>query len=223
MELLILIGRTAFFNIFLLLLFRFMPKRDIGQLRVMDKIVFIMMSEVATIAIEKDEVSILKGMIPILTLGILQYGIALIALKSRWFRKLLDGEAIIVIENGKIKDTAMRKMRYTIDDLLLQLREKEVMDVSEVQFAVLETNGKLSVIKKDTANTKNTKQNLLYPLIMDGEIITPILKKIGKNEKWLYDAIKKSGYESVHQIFYCSYVDGKLFIDPYDTISYDQK
>lgn len=212
MDFSVLIGRTIFFYFFVVVVFRLMGKREIGELSVMDFIVFFMISEVATIAIEKKEISIIQGVIPIITLGILQYGLAYVSLKSRKVRKLLDGEASIIIENGKIKDHVMKRMRYTIDDLLLQLREKGIMDVSEVQFAVLEANGKLSVMKKD--ETKQ-KQISLYPLIMDGEVILPMLKKIDKDEKWLNDSLALYGYQSVQEIFYCSYVNGKLFIDPY--------
>ena len=213
MDLSILIGRTIFFYFFVLLIFRLMGKREIGELSVMDLIVFFMMSEVATIAIEKRDLSLIQGVIPIITLGILQYTIAYLSLKNRKVRKLLDGEASIIIENGKIKDHVMRRMRYTIDDLLLQLREKNIMDASEVQFAVLEANGKLSVMKKDENKQKKV---FIYPLIMDGEVVPSILKKIDKDEKWLNKALAEQGYNSVQEVFYCSYVNGRLFIDPYE-------
>lgn len=164
-------------------------------------------------AIEKENISILQGVLPIITLGVLQYGIAYLSLKSRKVRRLLEGQPSIIIEDGKIKDKVMRRMRYTLDDLLLQLHDKGVMDISEVKFAVLETNGKLSVIQKDDMKSKGP---LLYPLIMDGEVICSVLDKIGKDEKWLMDQIHKNGYARVKQIFYCSYENGKIFIQPYE-------
>lgn len=208
-----MIGRTIFFYFIVVLVFRFMGKREIGELSIVDLIVFFMMSEVATIAIEKAEMSLLQGAVPILTLAILQYVIAYLSLKSRKVRKLFDGEPSIIIENGKIKDRMMRKMRYTLDDLLLQLHDKDIVDISEVKFAVLETNGKLSVIKKEDWSHE---QPLLYPLIMDGEIIGSALDKIGKDEQWLLKQLKQKGYEHSKQIFYCSYVNQRLYIHPYE-------
>lgn len=193
-----------------------MGKREIGELSVVDLVVFFMMSEVATLAIEKEDMSIIQGILPILTLGLLQYGIAYVSLKSRKLRKLLDGAPSIIIEDGKIKDKVMRKMRYTIDDLLLQLHDKDIVNISEVKFAVLEANGKLSVIKKD--NLKEEKP-LLYPLIMDGEIIQSMLDKMNKDEKWLQKEIQKKGYASFKQIFYCSYENGRLFLQPYEEVT----
>lgn len=187
-----------------------MGKREIGELSILDLVVFIMLGDIAVISIEKFDRPLLQILIPMAILLFIQLALSILSLKSLKFRKLLDGSPSIIINNGKIDETVMRKQRYNFNDLITQLREKGVLDLHEVQFAILETTGKLSVIKKEESNRDNETP---YPLVLDGEIQSESLMKINKNVDWLMEELKKKGYEHVEEISICSYVNGNFYID----------
>ncbi len=126
-----------------------MGKREIGELSILDLVVFIMLGDIAVVAIENTRILFCIFLLPMFVLLFLQVVLSFISLKSSNFDKLLDGQPSIIINNGKIDEKVMRKQRYNFDDLLTQLREQGIIDVNEVQFAILETSGKLSVIKKE--------------------------------------------------------------------------
>ena len=132
-----------------------MGKREIGELSILDLVVFIMLGDIAVIAIEKYNNPFFHIILPMIILLFLQVILSFVSLKSSKFRKILDGTPSIIINNGKIDEKVMRKQRYNFDDLLTQLREQGIIDVNEVHFAILETSGKLSVIKNE-ANKKIT-------------------------------------------------------------------
>jgi uncharacterized membrane protein YcaP (DUF421 family) len=190
-----------------------MGKREIGELNILDLIVYMMIAELVVVSIEQFNSKIIYSIIPVLVLTIIQILSALLSLKSKKFRDMVEGSPSIIIENGKINEKEMRKIRYNLDDLLLQLREKDVMDICDVKFAILEQSGSLSVVKNE--ETKNQK-SLSIPLIMDGEIVDIGLKKINKNQEWLENKLKEKGYQKIDEVFYCSVTDGCFYIDGYE-------
>ncbi|MWC28781.1 DUF421 domain-containing protein [Paenibacillus sp. MMS18-CY102] len=128
---------------------RFMGKREIGKMSVLDLVISFMIAEIAVIVIEDTSRSMWHGIVPMALLMIIQIIISFIAMKNRKIRLLFDGKPSIIVENGKINRGVMTKGRYNLDDLMLQLRENGVSTVGDVEFAILETSGKLSVIKRD--------------------------------------------------------------------------
>lgn len=128
---------------------RLMGKREIGQLSVLDLVISVMIAEIAVIIIEDTDKNWLSGITPIVILLIIQIVTAIISMKSRKIRLLFDGKPTIVMANGKIYRDELKKQRYNLDDLLLQLRENGIASLGDVDFAILETSGKLSVIKKE--------------------------------------------------------------------------
>ncbi|MGM0885041.1 MAG: YetF domain-containing protein [Bacillota bacterium] len=128
---------------------RFMGKREIGKLSVFDLVISIMIAEIAVIVLEDMERSMWEGILPMTVLLLIQLGSAYMAMKSRKLRLLFDGKPNVIIDNGKLNSDVMRKQRYNLDDLMLQLRENKIITVSDVEFAILETTGKLSVIPKE--------------------------------------------------------------------------
>lgn len=140
--------RTVVMYVIILLIFRVMGKREIGELSVLDLIVFMMIAELAVIAIEDPQMKLMDAISPMIILMIIQIVLALISLKSRKFREVVDGRPTILIKNGKIDEKAMRKQRYNFDDLLQQLREKDIFNVADINYAILEPSGELSVMKK---------------------------------------------------------------------------
>ncbi|MBL4951269.1 DUF421 domain-containing protein [Neobacillus sp. OS1-32] len=215
-----IIFRTLILYIILLLIFRLMGKREIGELSVLDLVVFIMIGEMAVIAIENTKDPLFHTLIPMVLLMLIQITLALISLKSKKFRDIVDGKPTIIINRGKLDEQAMRKHRYNFDDLMMQLREKDVRSINDVEFAILETSGKLSVIEKmeDPKKPKNPQKNgdITIPLIMDGMIMEEGLSKIKKTNLWLRQEIKKMGYRDIKKISFCSYENGKFFIDLMD-------
>lgn len=189
-----------------------MGKREIGELSILDVVVFIMIAEMAALAIEKKDTPIMETIIPIGLLTVVQVSTALMSLKSQRFRRFMDGKPSVIINQGKIDEKEMRKQRYNFDDLLLQLRQKDVKNIADVEFAILETSGKLSVLKKDKKN-KNNNGEYTLPLIMDGIVQHDNLTKKNKDERWLRAQLHKRGYRDLEEISFCSFQQGKFYID----------
>jgi len=145
-----LVLRTVVIYLVVFLVMRMMGKREIGKLTVLDLVISIMIAEIAVIVIEDIDRSLLDGILPMVVLMIIQVGTALLSMYSRKMRLLLDGKPSVIITKGKINKEEMRKQRYNLDDLMLQLRENKLTSVADVEFAILETSGKLSIIPKET-------------------------------------------------------------------------
>ncbi|MBM7578804.1 DUF421 domain-containing protein [Jeotgalibacillus terrae] len=208
LEMYSLIGfRAVTLYLLILVIFRVMGKREIGELSLLDLIVFMMIAEMAAFAIEDTELSLMQAIFPMILLMLLQILLSWFSLKSKKFRDLMDGRPSILIHNGEIVINEMRKNRYNMDDLMQQLREKEVFDIQEVSFAILEPSGTLSVLRKE-----RSAGQLSLPLVMDGRIQSRHLALIGKDENWLRSEMKKQGYEQLKTIFFCTYEDGEWYI-----------
>lgn len=208
MEMFQVIIRTMFFYFFVILCFRLMGKREIGQLGVIDLIVSILIAELIAISIENIEDSIFLTVIPIVLLVSLEIGIAFISIKSRKIRIFFDGKPSLIICNGKINYHEMVKQRYSLDNLLLSLRQNSIKTIDEVEYAFLEPNGKLSIFKYNFLKTKSAYP---MPLILDGSIQEKALKHIGKNISWLENSLNNKNL-CFEDIFYCFYKNKKLFI-----------
>ena len=212
-----IILRTLFLYVLILAIFRMMGKREIGELSILDLVVFIMIGEMAVVAIERPNYPVTHAVLPMVLLMIIQIIMAVVSLKSKKFRDLVDGKPSIIINRGKIDEEAMRKQRYNFDDLLTQLREKDIRSIADVEFAILESSGSLSVIEKLKNQNEEPKQgDITIPLILDGTIEEENLKKINKTNLWLRQELKKQGYRDVKKISFCSYENGKFFVDLLD-------
>ncbi len=208
MELLQVLFRTAFFYFFVLLCYRLMGKREIGQLGVIDLMVSILIAELIAISIENIKDSMLLTIMPIALLVILEITLAYISIKSRKVRTFFDGKPSLIIVNGKINYNEMVKQRYSMDNLLLSLRQKEIKSIEDVEYAFLEPNGKLSIFKY---NFLRFPSSYPMPLILDGSLQKKALKVLNKNEMWLKNALNKKGL-TIEDIFYCFYKKNKLYI-----------
>lgn len=184
-----------------------MGKREVGELGIIDLIVSILIAELAAISIEKFDTSIFLMLLPITLLVILQIVLAKVSLKSDKLRNLLDGEASMIIDNGKVNFKEMIKQRYNLEDLLTQLRAREVKSIEEVEYAILETSGKLSVFTKDARNSGPYP----LPMILDGKIQKATLKSLKKSEKWLKQLLDTKKVK-LDDVFYAFYKDKQLFI-----------
>ena len=183
------------------------------KLSILDLVVFIMIAEIAVVAIEDYQDPLLPTLFPMFILLSIQVLLAFLSLKSKKMRDFIEGEPTFIIKNGEIDETAMKSQRYNYDDLLIQLREKNIRNIADVEFAILETSGKLSVFEKE--KNKN-KLSITIPLIMDGIIQESNLTKIGKTNLWLRQQLKEKGYTNIKNISFCSYQDGEFYIDLMD-------
>lgn len=209
----VIILRTIVLYGVILVIFRLMGKREIGELSVLDLVVFIMIGEMAVIAIEQHKDPIMHTIVPMTVLLLIQVGMAYASLKSRKFRSLIDGKSSVIIEKGKINEKEMRKHRYNFDDLLMQLRQKDINNIADVEFAILETSGELSVFKK---GNKKKAGSVTVPLVVDGEIQHDGLKESNKSEQWLRRELKSRGHKEIENISFCSFQDGSFYIDYID-------
>jgi len=183
-----------------------MGKREVGQLGIIDLIVSILIAELVVISIENYDESILNSIIPIMTLTVLQVSLALITLYAPKIRNFLDGKPSIIIKNGNLNYKEMIKQKYNLDDLLVQLREKGYKSLEEIDYAILENNGSLSVFPK------NKDTNILpLPLILDSEIQKDTLAYLKKDKEWVLKIIKNKNIK-LEEIFYAFYKNKNIFI-----------
>ncbi len=208
MEMVHIISRTIFFYFFIMVAYRLMGKREIGQLGIIDLIVSILIAELVAISIENLEDSIFMTIIPIIVLVLLEIIFAYINMKSRRIKSILDGKPSLIIYSGKINYKEMVKQRYCLEDLLIALRQKSVKSIDDVEYAFLEPNGKLSIFKYNLFKLKTTYP---MPLIIDGNIHKEALKKILKNEIWLKNELIKNEIQ-LKDVFYAFYKNKKLYI-----------
>ena len=208
MELLMIIIRTFFFYFFIFIVYRIMGKREVGQLGIIDLIVSILIAELAVISIENYDNNIFKSIIPIIILLIIQLSLAYITLKIPKLRLILDGNPSIIIKEGKINYHEMTKQKYNLDDLIYGIREKGYKSIEEIEYAILEKNGTLSVFP---ISKESKKKILPLPLILDSKIQKDTLKEINKDEKWVIDNLKSKNI-TLDEIFYAFYKNNNIFI-----------
>ncbi|WP_186668599.1 DUF421 domain-containing protein [Sporosarcina sp. BP05] len=202
-DLLIISFRTVFLYILILIILRIMGKREVGELGIIDVVVFVIMAEVAAFALDSPDKKLMHSIVPMLVLLVIQLVSSYFSLKSKKFRDIVDGEPSLIIRNGVILEQEMRKQRYNLDDLFQQLREQQIGSVHEVSFAYLEPSGNLSVFKHDDVQP-------VLALISDGFIQSSHVELIGKTDEWLVKGLQQLGVNDVKQIFYCSYENNEL-------------
>lgn len=213
MKYFLVLERTLLFYVIITLVYRFMGKREVGELSILDLIVSILIAELAAIAIDKYNESIFLAIIPMIALVMIQILVAKVSLKNSEVRSLLEGEPSVIINRGKVDFEVMLKQRYNLDDLLTQLRNQGIRSIEEVDYAILETSGKLSVFEKEN------KKGGAYPLpvILDGKIQEDVLFQIKKTKAWLENALEEEQVK-LENVFYAFYRNQKLFLIKDETV-----
>jgi uncharacterized membrane protein YcaP (DUF421 family) len=199
-------------------------KKQLAQLTFFEYVVGITIGDIAAFVSTDVESNLVHGYTSLAIWGLVPLGIEFLSLKSKWVRDLFEGKGRVLVKNGKIMEDNLKKEHYSTDELLEQLRLKNAFKVADVEFAVLETNGDLSVLlKKDAMPATVSDLGLVVPsereaqtVIMDGKIIDEGLATAGFNEKWLHTELEKIGV-SLDNI-YVAQVDtfGQLYVDLYD-------
>lgn len=208
MDLVMITIKTVFFYFFIILAYRLMGKREIGQLGIIDLIVSILIAELVAISIENFNETMLFTIIPITVLVILEISLAFVSIKSKKVRNFLGGKPSLIIDNGIINYKEMVRQRYSIDDLLLQLRQNSIKNIEEIEYAILESNGKLSIFPY---NKLHLKSNYPMPLVIDGVIQEATLININKSRTWLIRYLKNINLE-LKETFYAFVKKNKIYI-----------
>lgn len=225
---LVVFVRALVLYIVVIISMRIMGKRQIGQLQPFELAIAIMISELAAVPMQNTGIPLINGIIPILTLLIAQLVVSFLALKSVRARGVICGKPSILIENGRIIEEELRKEMYTLNDLLEQLRIKNIADITDIEFAILETNGQLSIIPKSQkrpvtpADLKipTEYEGLSLDIILDGKLIEKNLKKANLDTDWLYAELAKSGVTRIKDVlFACLDSKGNLFSQKKSKIS----
>lgn len=191
--------RTVLLYSLLILVIRLMGKRQIGQMEPSEFVVTMLVANLASIPMQDGGIPLFSGTIPIITVLGMELVLSVLSLRSIRLRKFLCGKPVILIENGKILQQNLRKTRVTLDELTGHLREKDVLDLQAVQFAILETNGNLSVFpypKERPASARDAgiqarKQFLPLTIVSDGKLLEENLQKAGKDQAWVDKVLRQ--------------------------------
>ena len=191
--------RVSIIYILVLAVMRIMGKREIGQMQPFELVIAIMIADLASVPMSDTGIPITSGIIPILALLLFQLIISIMNLKSIFLRKVICGKPRILIYRGKIDEVALKKEKITINELQERLRQKNIFTIGDVEYAILETSGEISVIQKpekrntipEDFNITPDYEGIPYDLVIDGKIMQDNLKQIGRDEKWLQKQVEK--------------------------------
>lgn len=219
--------RTGILYLLVVITMRLMGKRQIGELQPYEFVITIMISDLASLPMQDSRLPLLQGIIPIITLLFLKTALTQIGLKFQWTRKFVDGEPCILIHNGKINYSTLKKQQLNIDELLEELRLANYFNLDEIQYAILENDGQMSILPVDynssqkssvsNASVQKTEVKLPQILISDGKINKNSLTSIDKDEQWILDLLKKHSISSIKHVLIALYdTEGKFKFQLFD-------
>lgn len=212
--------RTLILYALLILIMRIMGKRQIGQLQPGELVITILISEIAAIPMQDNDIPMINSVIAVLLLAAFEIIISAVSMKSIRFRSLLQGNSIVIIRDGILDQKQLRRLRYTVDDLLEALRQKDVFDISDVQYAVAETDGTLSVLLKPEkrevtvgdAKLKTGNEGLQCVIISDGRIIETDMTDCGMTKEKLRILLEQKGLDPKKILLMSSDINGNINI-----------
>ncbi len=204
--------RTIILYLFVVVVMRLMGKRQIGQLQPYELAVAIMISELATVPMQETGMPVINGLVPILTILSMQLIFSYVSMKSITIRKLISGKPLVMIEKGRILEDNMRKELYTINELAEQLRIKDISNISDVEYAILETNGQLSIIPKvkkrsvtcGDLNIPGEYESYPYYLVIDGKILPDNFSKANIAKEDFLNYLKTKSIKSEEDLLFAS-------------------
>lgn len=198
---------------------RLMGKRQIGELQPSELVITILVSNIATLPIEDINIPLVTGLIPIISLVCFDVIMSMVTLKSKRIRRVVSGKPRIVVFNGVVDQKALKQLRYSVDDMMEGFREQGIFDIKEVQYAIVETTGKINILqKKDyqpltldiTENKNSVSQNPPQVIIEDGIVSKKALAILGLNEKWLNNVLNKNEVKA-KEVFFLSSDEDKNY------------
>lgn len=223
--------RTILLYSLVVLTMRLMGKRQIGELQPYEFVITIMISDLASLPMQDQRYPLLQGIVPIITLLFLKTIITQIELKIQSARNVLDGEPCILIYKGKVNYDALKKQQLNLDELFEELRLAKCFNLDEIQYAILENSGQLSILPKNynsssssqdyssgnSDNTSNTSAELPKILVADGKINKKSITSIDKSDEWIMNTLKNHGIQSIDNILIAMYdTKGKFLVQYYD-------
>ena len=218
---LVLVIRTIILYLVVVSSLRIMGKRQIGELQPSELVVAIMISDLASVPMQAIDIPLFSGIVPVLTLIIVEIIMSYAGLKSVFLRKIISGEPSVIISNGHVNEKELARLRFNLNDLFEQLRINGIFDIAEVESAILETNGQISIVPKTQSRGVTIKDLKIkdaeksgFPctIISDGILVEPELKRSGHGEKWLFSELKKRNL-NIKDVFIASLsTNGELFV-----------
>ena len=219
----VILLRTIILYILIVFGIRLLGKRQVGELEPTELVLALIIADLASVPMQNNGIPLLSGLIPIVVLLCMAMMMSVLMMRSIKFRTLLCGRPSIVIERGQLKEKELFRNRLTVDELLEELRGKGFLDLDSVQYAILETNGQLSVIPKAShqpvtaaqAGVKTPESGLPMVLISDGRLISHNLQRCGYEHKWLQRQLSAHGVNRVSQVFLLTVDElGKTYFVP---------
>ncbi|WP_366923952.1 DUF421 domain-containing protein [Metallumcola ferriviriculae] len=220
---LIVFFRAVILFAVVVLVMRLMGKRQFSQLHPYELVISLMIAELASVPMEDKEIPLLNGLVPIFTLFALQVILSYLTLKSQTARAIICGTPSILIENGKIVDKELRHQRYNVNDLLEQLRAKNMPNIADVEYAILETTGELTVIPRaqkrpinpDDMEVPTEYEGLPLDLVMDGQINQSNLHKAHLSKEWLHNLLEENNFPKLKEVLLVNLdTTGQIYIQP---------
>lgn len=202
--------RTLILYFFIILAVRLMGKRQVGEMQPAELVITILVSAVASVPMQDLNIPLAHGIIPILTLVGAEVLISTVTLKNLRLRRFLSGSPITIIEDGVFRQAELKKLRLSLDDVLEDLRLKDVFDIRDIKTAYVETNGQLSVLLKSRAQPVTARMLSLSPdqqepffvIISDGRVIDMNLTQVGKSHEWLEHVVAANGKKAPSEVFF---------------------
>ncbi len=214
--------RAIVLYIIVLIVMRLMGKREIGQLQPFELAISIMIADLASIPMSETGIPISNGIIPILGLLVMHLIISMLNIKSTKAREIICGKPSILIFRGKIDEKVLKKERFTINELEERLRDNNIFNIGDVEYAILETSGQVTVIPKpnkrattpEDFNIEPQYEGIPYDLVVDGRVMYKNLEKIGKNYVWLKKQTEKFGIKPEEALIVTIDGENKFFCQP---------
>ena len=214
--------RAIVLYIIVLIVMRLMGKREIGQLQPFELAISIMIADLASLPMTETGVPISNGIIPILGLLVMHLVISMLNMKSTKIREIICGKPSILIFRGKVDEKVLKKERFTINELEERLRDNNIFNIGDVEYAVLETSGQVTVIPKpnkrpttpEDFNIESKYEGIPYDLVVDGKVMYKNLEKLGKNYVWLQKQTEKFGIKPEEALIVTIDGDNQFFCQP---------
>ena len=203
------LGRTIILYVFVIFAVRMMGKRQIGELQPSELVVTILVSELATLPMQDFDIPVILGIIPIVTLVFFELIVSFLCLKNVKLRRFINGNPCIVIKDGHIERKTLQSLRISVDELLEELRVNNITEITDVKYAIIETNGQLSYVLYPHARTVTSGmmniniRDTSLPLVIvnDGYIVMKNLNELKKNTEWLQKYLQENGNINLNDIF----------------------
>ena len=212
--------RTVILYLCVVVALRIMGKRQLGELQPSELVIALMISDLASIPIESDKIPIIRGIIPVFALVLIEFIFSTLIVKSEFFRKIITGTPTKIITDGNFDKKQLKKLRITFDDVMEQLRLAGYSSISQIDSAIIETNGQLSIIPLEAErpvtckdlNISSPQTHIPYTIISDGKLRKNNLKNAGYDEKWLRAKLKKYNITDYNQVEFLSLTDEKELV-----------